>query len=83
MVLEVGERLVGGRGGTRHPTLLVNLLGSVASEISLLREVHAAEEVLACTAQVPMLPTGQPMGTIWAQSSLWQEVQQNRETVTD
>ncbi len=64
------ESLVGGRGGTRHPTLLVNLLGSVASGISLLREVHAAEEVLACTAQDPMLSTVQPMGTIWAQYSL-------------
>jgi hypothetical protein len=50
---------------------------------ALLREVHAAEQVLACTAQDPMLPTGQPMGTIWAQPSLWQGVQQNRETVTD
>ena len=40
------KRAMGGRGGTRHPTLLVSLLGSVASEGSLLREVHAAQEGL-------------------------------------
>ncbi len=33
-----------GPDGHGHPTLVVNLLGSVASEVSLLREVHAAEE---------------------------------------
>ncbi len=37
------------RPGTRpdghgHPALLVNLLSLVASEVSLLQEVHAAEE---------------------------------------